>query len=191
VGSHAPRSLKLLTRRQLIKIGFAGAALLATARLLGPARAASATPYRVLDEPSAKMIAALVPVVLAGSLPADAAAQAAATRDVLVAFDRAVSGLAPAVQAEIGELFGFLHFAPTRLAFARLWAPLEESTPEEIHAFLTRWRHSRLALQRVSYQALTQLIQASWYDNPASWEAIRYPGPPMLNPLPRERENSK
>jgi hypothetical protein len=179
----------LLTRRQLIKVGFAGAALLATARLMGPARAAPATTYRVLDETSAQMIAALVPVVLAGSLPAEEAARAGAIRDVVAAFDRAVAGLAPAVQAEIGELFSFMSFAPTRLAFAGLWAPLEESKPEELEAFLKRWRYSRFELQRVSYQALTQLIQASWYDNPAAWTAIHYPGPPAVNPLPRQTEN--
>jgi hypothetical protein len=124
------------------------------------------------------MIAALVPVVLAGSLPAEEAARAGAIRDVVAAFDRAVAGLAPAVQAEIGELFSFMSFAPTRLAFAGLWAPLEESKPEELEAFLKRWRYSRFELQRVSYQALTQLIQASWYDNRAAWTAIHYPGPP-------------
>jgi hypothetical protein len=173
--------LKSPARRRFIKVGIAGAALLAAARFLDRAQAAPVSPYRVLDEQNAKMVAVLVPVVLAGSLPADEAAREAAIRDTVAAFDRAVSGLAPAVQAEIGELFSFLNFAPTRLAFARLWAPVEESTPEELHVFLTRWRHSRLALQRVSYQALTQLIQASWYDNPAAWTAIRYPGPPVVN----------
>ena len=173
-------ALKLLTRRQFLKVGIAGAALLAAARFLDRPQAAAVSPYRILDEQNARMVAVLVPVVLAGSLPAEEAAQSAVVRDTVAAFDRAVSGLTPAVQAEIGELFSFLSFAPTRLAFAGLWSPLEESTPEEINAFLTRWRHSRLALQRVSYQALTQLIQASWYDNPSSWAAIRYPGPPNL-----------
>ena len=48
------------------------------------------------------------------------------------------------------------------------------------YAFLTRWRHSRFEIQRAGYQALSQLIQASWYDNPASWATIGYPGPPKL-----------
>ena len=84
------------------------------------------------------------------------------------------------MQEELAQLFSFLAFAPSRLAFAGLWVPIDESKPEEIKAFLTRWRHSRFDLQRVSYQALTQLIQASWYDNPQAWAAIGYPGPPSI-----------
>jgi hypothetical protein len=43
-----------------------------------------------------------------------------------------------------------------------------------------RWRDSRFELQRASYRALTQLIQAAWYGNSASWAAIGYPGPPAV-----------
>ena len=170
----------MLTRRQLIKVGIAGAALFAASRYLDRPRAAPADAYRVLDENSAKIMRALIPVVLAGSLPGEEAPRARAAGEVLAAFDRAVSGLAPAVQAELAQLFSFLNFAPSRVAFAGLWAPLDETPREEIKAFLTRWRHSRFGLQRQSYEALTQLIQASWYDNPTSWHAIGYPGPPEL-----------
>ena len=168
------------TRRQFIKVGIAGAALFAAARFLDRPLAAPANPMRVLDESAAKMVRALIPVVLAGSLPTEEAARARTIGEVAAAFDRAVSGLAPAVQAELAQLFSFLNFAPTRVAFAGLWAPLDEMPAEEIKAFLTRWRHSRFDLQRQSYEALTQLLQASWYGNLASWKAIGYPGPPPV-----------
>jgi len=126
------------------------------------------------------MVRAIAPVVLASALPADAAAKDRAIAAVAASFDRGVSGLAVSVQKEISDLFTFLDFAPTRVAFAGLWAPVAESTPEEIAAFLSRWRASRFELQQASYQALTQLIQASWYDMPESWGAIAYPGPPAL-----------
>ena len=171
----------MFTRRQFIKVGIAGAALFAAARYLDRPRAGPAGAYRVLDEGSARMVRALIPVVLAGSLPGEEAEQARAVGEVLAAFDRAVSGLAPAVQQEIAQLFSFLNFAPSRLAFTGSWAPLDELPRQEIKDFLTRWRHSRFDLQRQSYEALTQLIQASWYDNPSSWRAIGYPGPPELN----------
>jgi len=90
-------------------------------------------------------------------------------------------GLTPAVQKEVEQLFSVLRFAPSRLAFTGLWQPIEEAPPEEIAAFFTRWRHSRFEIQRAGYQALTQLVQASWYDNPTSWAAIGYPGPPKLS----------
>ncbi len=172
------------TRRQFIKVGLAGAALFAAARYLDQPSAARTGDYRVLDEDAAKIMRALIPVVLAGSLSADETERARTVVDVLAAFDRAVSGLAPAVQEELGQLFSFLHFAPSRLAFAGLWAPVDETPREELKAFLTRWRHSRFDLQRQSYEALTQLVQASWYDNPASWKAIGYPGPPAVTEKP-------
>ena len=168
------------TRRQFIKVGIAGAALLAAARYLDRPLAAPAGAYRVLDDNAAKIVRALIPVVLAGSLPNEEAARAHATAEVLAAFDRAVSGLAPAIQEELAQLFSFLNFAPSRLAFTGLWTPLDEAPPADIKAFLTRWRHSRFDLQRQSYEALTQLVQASWYDNPSSWKAIGYPGPPAV-----------
>jgi len=171
--------MSLITRRQFIKVGLVGAALFAAARALDRPASAAAR-YRVLDQQSAATVEALVPVILAGSLPEEAEARTRAVRDVVDTFDRAVGGLALAIQDEIVQLFSFLHFAPTRAAFAGLWTPVAESSPEELKAFLLRWRTSRFELQRVSYQALTQLMQASWYGNPSSWAAIGYAGPPAL-----------
>ena len=168
------------TRRQFIKVGLAGAAVLAAVRWLESPQAAPATDYRFLDASGVAMVAALVPVVLTGSLPEEAEARARAVREVVEAFDRAVAGLSAAVQKEVDQLFSVLRFPPTRLAFTGLWAPVEESSHDEIAEFLTRWRRSRFDIQRAGYQALTQLIQAAWYGNPPSWAAIGYPGPPAL-----------
>ena len=160
----------MVSRRRFLQVGVAGVAVLALAKALDrPA-------------PNAHLVAALVPVVLAGALPEAGPARAAAIREVVEAFDRAIAGLSPAVRAEIDDLFGVLRFAPTRIALTGLWKPVEEASSEEISAFLARWRTSRFDLLRAGYQALTQLIQASWYDNPSSWAAIGYPGPPALGP---------
>lgn len=169
------------TRRQFIQVGLAGAAVLATVRWLASPQAAPAADFRFLDTAGVAMVAAFVPVVLAGSLPEETQARARAVREVVEAFDRAVAGLRPAVQKEVDQLFGILRFPPARLAFTGLWAPVEESSHEEIAAFLTRWRRSRFDIQRAGYQALTQLIQAAWYGNASSWAAIGYPGAPALN----------
>lgn len=157
-----------------------GVAILATARWLDSPEPAPAAGYRMLDSSSAAMLEAIVPVVLAGTLPGDPAARARATRETIEAFDRAVAGLSAAVQREVGQLFSAMRFAPSRIALTGLWSAIEESPPHEIAAFLTRWRESRFDIPRAGYQALTQLIQAAWYDNPSSWAAIGYPGPPSL-----------
>jgi hypothetical protein len=168
------------SRRQFIKVGIVGGLVLVGARLLDRPQAIASSNLRTLDSRNAPALAALVPVILAGALPTDAAARRRAVEEVVEAFDRAVSGLSASVQEEVGDLFALLRFAPLRLAFTGLWSPLEESTPEEVAAFLTRWRHSRFDLQRAGYQALTQLIQAAWYGNSASWAAIGYPGAPAI-----------
>jgi hypothetical protein len=162
-----------LNRRQFLQVGFVGAIVLATVPIMSRPRAATAA-----------LVGALAPVVLAGALPAEPGARAEALREVVEAFQRAVAGLSPAVQEEIGDLFGMLAFAPTRILFTGLGFPVERSTPDQIAAFLARWRRSDFDLLRAGYQALTQLIRASWYDNPASWGVIGYPGPPALDSRP-------
>lgn len=168
----------MLTRRRFLQVGLVGVAVIAIARTLEP-RGLPAY-FRVLDGGSEPLVRALVPVVLAGSLPTREDERVVAIQEVVEAFDRAVSGLSPAIQDEIDDLLGVLRFGPTRLALTGLWAPLETASGAEIAQFLARWRTSRFDLLRAGYQALTQLIQASWYDNPASWDAIGYPGPPSL-----------
>lgn len=163
-----------------MKVGVAGAAVLAAAHFLDAAAGAPAKGYRILDGRSASTVERFAPVVLAGTLPGEREARVRAIREIVASFDRAVAGLSPAVQREVEQLFSVLHFAPTRIALAGLWAPLDQCTPEEIAAFLTRWRFSRFELQRAGYQALSQLIQAAWFDNSGSWAAIGYPGPPAL-----------
>jgi hypothetical protein len=170
----------VLTRRQFVKVGLAGAVIFAGARWLDRPMAAAAPTYRFLDERSAAVLAALVPVILEGTWPKDAVDRKRALGETVEAFDRAVAGLSPAVQKEVDELFAILRFAPARLIFASLWSPLEESSAAQIADFLSRWRQSRFEIQRAGYQAMTQLVQAAWYGNSASWAAIGYPGAPLL-----------
>lgn len=159
-------------------MGLAGAAVLVAARLLDRPGLPAAASYRVLDARDAGVMRALVPAVLSGTLPAQDPERSAAIGEVVESFDRAVSGLSPAVQSEITDLLALLRYAPTRIALAGVWSGWEEASPEAVAAFLKRWRESPFALQRAGYQALTQLLQAAWYGNPRSWPSIGYPGPP-------------
>ena len=161
-------------------MGLAGAAILVAARLLDRPSLPPGASFRVLDARGAGLVEALVPAVLADMLPLQAEERASAIREVVEAFDRAVSGLSPAVQKEIDGLLSVLRYAPTRIALAGVWSSWEAASPEAVAAFLARWRESRFALQRAGYQAITQLLQAAWYGNPRSWPAIGYPGPPAL-----------
>ena len=172
----------MLTRRQFLKVGLASGAVLAGAGwfALRQGRAPVAG-YQWLDRRAAAIVTALVPVVLEDALPADGAQRKEAVQEAVQAFDRAVSGLSPAVQQEIAQLFALLGLAAGRFIVAGVRSSRAEATGEEVSAFLARWRNSRFALLRAGYQALTQLVVAAWYGNPASWERIGYPGPPALD----------
>jgi hypothetical protein len=175
----------MLSRRQFLKVGIASGVVLAGAGWLAYRRGRPpAAGFQWLDERSAKILAALVPAVLEGSLPHEEPPRRAAVREVVAAFDRAVSGLAPEVQGEIAQLFSLLGLAAGRFIVAGVRSPWAEATEEEVTGFLRRWRSSRFALLRAAYQALTQLILAAWYGNPASWERIGYPGLPALDSRP-------
>lgn len=161
-----------MKRREFIQAGVAGAALLATARW--------AMADAALDARTREIVRAIVPVVLAGALPSEESARAGAIGETVEAFGRAVESLAPAIQEELGQMFSFLAFAPTRIASTGIFSSWPDAKPEDIAAFLEKWRRSRLELKRAGYRALTQLIQGAWFDNPLAWKVIGYPGPPDL-----------
>jgi hypothetical protein len=169
------------TRRQFLKVGLASGAVLAGAGWLYLRGGAAPAPgLQWLDARGRAIVAALAPVVLDGALPEEAQARARALAEVVAAFDRAVSGLSPAVQDEIRQLFALLGIAAGRFIVAGVRSAWAEATPDEVAAFLRRWRASRWDLLRAGCQALTQLLVAAWYGNADSWARIGYPGPPQF-----------
>jgi hypothetical protein len=175
----------MTTRRTFLVVGLAGGATLAAAYWLrgtrerGPVSGANA-PLAALDPAAPAIIAAIVPVVLDGALPADPADRHAAVTETVANVARAVSGLAPAAQKELAELFSLLGLPPTRVALAGVTTPWADASPEAVAAFLERWRTSHWMLLRSAYDALHQLVLAAWYGNPRAWPSIGYPGPPAL-----------
>jgi hypothetical protein len=183
---HPPEfALALISRRTFLVTGIAGAAALTGAwwlrqRLLVRPGIPSAQPWSGLDPEAKTIVAAIVPVMLAGALPADATARNTAIVETVEGVGVAITGLAPAAQEELAQLFALLAFAPARIALAQVTAPWGEAPPEAINAFLDRWEGSRFQLQRSAYDALQDLVYAAWYGNERSWPAIGYPGPPRL-----------
>ena len=167
--------MKVISRRQFLKVGATGAMALACARWL-EGRAADATPREINN---ARILAAFVPVILEGSLPRDDVARSAAIGAVVAGFERSVAGMSPAVRGEVDDLFALFRVAPMRVALTGLWSPVEEATRDELAGFLDRWRTSGFEIQRAGYLALTQLVQSAWYDEPLAWRAVGYPGPPL------------
>lgn len=170
----------MLTRRRFLIVGTLGATALGLAGWWAVSRrsdgGAGAAPEHVA------IVRAIVPAMLAGALPDDPVQQRAALDATVDGVARAIAGLPPYAQHELGELFALLALAPARLALAGVAPRWEDASVAEVDAFLTRWRDSGWALKRSAYRALHQLIFAAWYGNAASWPAIGYGGPPRLDP---------
>jgi hypothetical protein len=172
----------MTTRRTFLVVGLAGGATLAAAYWLRRTSGPDAVPgvdasLAALDPAAPAIVAAIASVMLDGALPAD---RRAAVTETVANVARAVSGLAPNAQKELGQLFSLLGFPPTRVALAGMMTPWADASPEAVAAFLERWRTSRWMLLRSAYDALHQLVFAAWYGNPRAWPTIGYPGPPVL-----------
>jgi hypothetical protein len=168
----------MTTRREFLRAGLIGSALLGVIRLL-PARAAAGAATGLSVEQRA-VLAAIVPVLLAGALP-EGGQRAEAVGAVVDGVEQAVSGLPPHLRRELDQLFMLLTFGPTRWLVAGVGAPWQRATAAEIAEFLESWRTSWLVLLQSGYHALHELIMAAWYARPESWPALRYPGPPALS----------
>jgi hypothetical protein len=169
------------SRRTFLAAGLVGAAALGIAGWLkGPHAPPSGVPRQVLDADAEALFGAVVPVLLAGALPADSSARRAAVAETLAGIDTAIAGLPPSAQQEIGQLFALLALPPVRLSFARVGAPWQDASPDDVRRFLDRCRESTFLLPRAAYDALHQLTFAAWYGNPRAWPAIGYAGPPTL-----------
>jgi hypothetical protein len=173
----------MLTRRQFIKAGIVGGAALTAAGIFY-SRSLKEAPAGAVPQgltlPGRAIIAAIVPVVLAGALPASGEARRQAVARTVDGVGVAVSGLSAAAQKELTELFALLGFAPARVLLAGLWPSWEEATPAQIADFLQGWRFSRFALLRSAYAGLHDLVLGAWYGTPDAWAAIGYPGPPEM-----------
>jgi hypothetical protein len=175
----------MTSRRTFLVAGLAGGAALTLAWWWRgsdsvPVAETALQPLATLDAAASAIIAAIVPVVLDGALPATGVERRQAIEETVGNVARAVAGLPPASQRELGELFALLGFAPTRIGLARVGRPWPEASPADVAAFLDRWRQSGFALLRSAYDALHQIVFAAWYGNPRSWPAIGYGGPPRL-----------
>ncbi|MFC4158221.1 hypothetical protein [Chitinimonas lacunae] len=175
----------MLTRRQFIQTGIAGAALLGAARLAyGPLRpdpqyeVPAESRFRVLDGASRTAFAAIGRVMLAGALPRDEAEFETALHEVVLGCDTVVAGLPGAVRDELEELLALLNQPLGRRWIAGVTRSWSEASDEDIAHFLSRWRYSSLSLLRSGYQALHQIVFAAWYGNPRAWVGIAYAGPP-------------
>ena len=131
----------------------------------------------VLDGEAKAALEAIIPAMLAGALPAEPAARAAAISATTARVHQAILGLPLPTQKEVQDLFGLLALAPARRMLTGVSGGWTNADPVQVASFLQAWRFHRFAMLQSAYAALHDLIIGSWYADPSSWSAIGYPGP--------------
>lgn len=164
-------------RRRFLQVGIGSGLLLAAGGAIYRSRNPSTFSRSPLDAQADTVLRALIPALLSGALPTEAAARSKAIESALAGTRQAVAGLALPAQKEVADLFGLLALAPAR----RLLTGLSDDWPQMQTADLTRvlqeWRLHRTQTLQTAYHALHDLVIGPWYGNPDNWAAIGYPGP--------------
>lgn len=171
------------TRRTLLQTGLFGSLLLgaagATATLSGCTGRTEATAagFRFLRDADLPFLRALLPGVLGSLLPPAGMERDRLLDDLLHRIDLSGYRLGLPSQKALAQLFDLLNMRLTRRLMAGI-GPWEESTQQQVQAFLERWRSSSFAVLNTGYRALIKLVAGSFYGTPAGWAAANYPGPP-------------
>jgi hypothetical protein len=169
-----------MQRRTLLGLGVAGAALVALAGGGTAWMYESAWRDGRLLPAGRRVLAAVARAVLDGSLPADAAEQAAAIDGHLARMESTVSVMPLHTQGEVADLLALLAMPPLRAALAGLPNAWEHASVTDVQAALQSMRQSSLLLRRQAYGALRDLTQAAYFADASTWPLLRYPGPRAL-----------
>lgn len=169
-------------RRRFLKVGLMGTAVLTAAAggIILSRQPEVCSDCLWLQQDDQHLLQAIIPVMLVGALPIDKDERSQAIDEIITGFDISISHLPPLVRAEVRQLLWLLEFSITRSLFTGVWSSWHNADESNIANFLKSWQYSRFDLFRVGYIALHDLIVASWYANPNSWQRINYPGPPAL-----------
>ena len=167
-----------ISRRQLIKRGLAGSALLALGGVgLG-------LQSSVLREPSAPLrtLNALEFSVLSFAAdriaPGTAEVAKASVLGVPELVDELFAKMHPVDVADFKKVLNTLESAPVGLLLDGRPVPFTAASPESQSATLASWRDSRLILRRTGFKALHKVCTSAYWGMPETYALSGYPGPP-------------
>jgi len=175
-----------VSRRGLLRAGLLGAAalwaggLLASACRRGGAPGAPAGAARAALSPEGEeILRAVVPVALGDLLAAGASEREQALDAGMRALDDYLAHLSLPLQAEAERVFATLDLLPARVLLLGTTRRWRDVPPEAIERFLRTARDGRLLLLRRMAAFLQAMAVLAWFDQPAAWQGVGYPGPPL------------
>ena len=177
----------LLSRRGLLQAGLLGSTAIWAGGLVGcatrrVAAPAAVTPRLALSPIGEEILRAVMPVVLGDLLPAAGAGREQALDAGMASLDDYLAHLSLPLQSEAINVFETLDLLPVRVLVVGTWSGWHDIPPETVESFLRSARDSRFDLLRRMYAFLQSMSVLAWFDQPAAWHAIGYPGPPIERP---------
>ncbi len=171
-----------LNRREVLKFGLCGSALLTSAGLVaslsGCSPARQAAGFAVLRDSDLPFLRAVIPVLLAASVTANTLP--AAVDGTLQSLDDSLAHLSAPMRKLTLQLFDVLTLPITRGPLTGVWGSWAQASNEHVEHFLRRWQDSSLNLLRQGHASLLQLVLMAWYGRPQAWAHCGYPGPPTV-----------
>lgn len=127
-----------------------------------------------------RVLVRLCEAVLEGNLPEAPMAREAALQAQIVRLEAFAAGLPAATRDELGQLLGLLALPPGRRWLAGVAPDWAEASVAQVQKGLQDMRLSSLAVRRQAYHALRDMINGTYFSEPAHWPALGYPGPADL-----------
>lgn len=127
-----------------------------------------------------RVLVRLCEAVLDGNLPEALMAREAALQAQMVRLEAFAAGLPAATRGELGQLLGLLALPPGRRWLAGVAPDWAEASVVQVQEGLQDMRLSSLAVRRQAYHALRDMINGTYFSDPAQWPALGYPGPADL-----------
>ncbi|WP_404992242.1 hypothetical protein [Cupriavidus pauculus] len=178
---HAPPSDP--SRRQFLKVGVGFSAAVACSALLPGLTGCSTSetsphPGMAFLRPAdVALFRALLPAIASDLQRVEAKVRDTRIADALKNIDGTLAAMGQNGQHELRKLLDLLSSTPLRWAIAGVRSPWDQATPEQVRAFLARWRASRFATLNAGGVVLVKLTSVAYFVMPDTWQASGYPGP--------------
>jgi hypothetical protein len=172
----------VVSRRGLLQAGLVGSAAVWGSGLLGctrrAAQPAGGQQRAALSPSGEEIVRAVIPVVLGPCCRAPARRASRRSRRAWRASTNTTQSRSRCRSDEARDVFATLDLLPVRLLLLGM-AALAGCFARCRRAFLRSARQSRVFLLRRIFAFLQSMTVLAWFDQPAAWREIGYPGPPI------------